>query len=55
MSEEELKEFNDIQISAFLTKEEILKAYRNLQQENQQLKEEIKKLRELIEDWGDNQ
>ena len=41
MSEEELKEFNDIQLSAFLTKEEILKAYRKLQQEKQQLKEKL--------------
>lgn len=40
MNEEE-KEFNDIQLSAFLTKEEMLQAYRKLQQENQQLKEEI--------------
>ena len=52
MSEEELKEFNDIQLSAFLTKKEILKAYRNLQQENEQLKENnLSYQEEMCRNW----
>lgn len=51
MNEEE-KEFNDIQLSAFLTKEEMLQAYRKLQQENQQLKENNQAMQEeMARSW----
>lgn len=51
MSEEEFeKEFNDIQTTAFLTKEEILQAYRKLQQENKQLKSVLNEVREKVKE-----